>query len=61
MNDSLYTGLGFMREHRADDTGEMVAGDEEYRDPNKLLRTVIATIVVAVLILSFGTYFLVRV
>lgn len=28
MNDSLYTGLGFMREHRADDTGEMVAGDE---------------------------------
>ncbi len=40
---------------------KMVAGDEEYREPNKLLRTVIATIVVVVLILSVGTYFLIRV
>lgn len=40
---------------------KMVAGDEEYREPNKLLRTVIATIVLVVLILSVGTYFLVRV
>ncbi len=40
---------------------KMVAGDEEYQEPNKLLRTVIATIVLVVLILSVGTYFLVRV
>ena len=40
---------------------KMVAGDEEYREPNKLLRTVIATIVAVVLVLSMGTYFLVRV
>ena len=40
---------------------KMVAGDEEYREPNKLLRTVITTIVVVVLVLSIGTYFLVRV
>ena len=39
----------------------MVAGDEEYREPNKLLRTIIAAIVAIVLILSSGTYFLVRV
>lgn len=40
---------------------KMVAGDEEYREPNKLLRAVITLIVVVVLILSIGTYFLVRV
>lgn len=40
---------------------KMIAGDEEYREPNKLLRTIIASIVAAVLILSVGTYFLVRV
>ena len=40
---------------------KMIAGDEEYREPNKLLWTVIATIVLVVLILSVGTYFLVRV
>ena len=40
---------------------KMVAGDEEYREPNKLLRTVITSIVVIVLILSIGTYFLVKV
>ena len=40
---------------------KMVAGDEEYREPNKLLRTVITSIVVVVFLLSIGTYFLVRV
>ena len=40
---------------------KMVAGDEEYREPNKLLRTAIAAIVAVVLILSIGTYFLARV
>lgn len=40
---------------------KVVAGDEEYHEPNKLLRTVIAMIVLVVLILSVGTYFLLRV
>ena len=40
---------------------KMIAGDEEYREPNKLLRTIIASIVVIVIILSIGTYFLLRV
>lgn len=40
---------------------KMVAGDEEYREPNKLLRTVITTIVFVVIILSIGIYFLARV
>lgn len=40
---------------------KMIAGDEEYREPNKLLRAIIASIVVIVLILSIGTYFLIRV
>ena len=40
---------------------KMVAGDEEYREPNKLLWIVITSIVVVVLILSIGTYLLVRV
>ena len=39
---------------------KMVAGDEEYREPNRLLRTVIASVIAVVLILSIGTYFLVR-
>ena len=38
----------------------MAAGDEEYREPNRLLRTVIASVIAVVLILSIGTYFLVR-
>ncbi|WP_373093919.1 hypothetical protein [Collinsella aerofaciens] len=38
----------------------MVVGDEEYREPNKLLRTVVAAIVVTVLVLSIGTYLLAR-
>lgn len=39
---------------------KMVDGDEEYREPNKLLRTIIVSIVAAVLILLIGTYFLIR-
>ena len=38
----------------------MVAGDEEYREPNKLLRAAVAAIVVIVLFLSIGTYLLAR-
>ena len=39
---------------------KMVAGDEEYREPNKLLRAAIVAIVVVVLVLSIGTYLLAR-
>lgn len=38
----------------------MVAGDEEYREPNKLLRAAMVAIVVIVLALSIGTYLLAR-
>ena len=39
---------------------KMIAGDEEYREPNRLLRIVIAAIVIFVIIVSLGTYFLVK-
>lgn len=39
---------------------KMVAGDEEYREPNKLLRTIIASIIAIVIALSIGTYFLMK-
>ena len=38
----------------------MVAGDEEYRSPNKLLRAAVAAIVVIALALSVGAYLLAR-
>ena len=38
----------------------MVAGDEEYREPNKLLRAAVAAIVVIALALSVGAYLLAR-
>lgn len=38
----------------------MVAGDEEYREPNKLLRAAVAAIVIIVLVLSVGAYLLAR-
>ena len=39
---------------------KMVAGDEEYHEPNKLLQVILTCIVVSVLILSAGTYFLMK-
>lgn len=39
---------------------KMVAGDEEYKEPNKLVQTIIASVVVVVVILSIGTYFLLK-
>ena len=39
---------------------KMVAGDEEYREPNKLLRAAVAAIVVIALALSIGAYLLAR-
>ena len=34
----------------------MVAGDEEYQEPNRLGQTVLAGIVVTAVVLSVGTY-----
>ena len=39
---------------------KMVAGDEEYREPNRLAQTMIAAVVIAAVILSAGTYFLLK-
>lgn len=39
---------------------KMVAGEEEYREPNRFLRTVLSAMILVVLILSIGTYFLGR-
>lgn len=36
----------------------MTSGDEEYRPPNRLLQTVIAAVLLTVLLLCFGTYFI---
>ena len=35
---------------------KMVAGDEEYHEPNRLVQTVLAGIVVTAVVLSVGTY-----
>ena len=35
---------------------KMVAGDEEYQEPNRLVQTVLAGIVVTTVVLSVGTY-----
>lgn len=40
---------------------KMVADDEEYKEPNKLLQTIIATVVIVAVVLSIGTYFLLKV
>jgi len=38
----------------------MVAGDEEYKELNRLVQTIIASIVIATVILSIGTYFILK-
>ncbi len=38
---------------------KMIAGEEEYHEPNKLLWGVIGSIVIAVALLSLGTYFII--
>ncbi|QUC02895.1 hypothetical protein [Atopobium sp. oral taxon 416] len=35
---------------------KMIAGDEEYKEPNKLAQAIIAVIVIIVVILSVGVY-----
>lgn len=38
----------------------MIAGDEEYHEPNKLIWTIIGIIAAVAILLSFGTYFLMK-
>lgn len=35
---------------------KMVSGDEEYKEPNRLLQGILTAVVIAVLLLSLGTY-----
>ena len=39
---------------------KMISGDEEYKEPNKILRVVIAVIVVTAIIISIGAYLLLK-
>jgi hypothetical protein len=39
---------------------KMIAGDEEYREPNKLVQTIIAAIAIVAVVLSIGAYFLTK-
>jgi hypothetical protein len=39
---------------------KMIAGDEEYREPNKILWTILGMIAIAAILLSIGTYFLMK-
>jgi len=39
---------------------KMVAGDEEYREPNKLIWTIVGVIALAAILLFVGTYFSAR-
>lgn len=38
----------------------MVAGDEEYHEPNKIVWTIVGVIAAVAILLSVGTYFLTR-
>lgn len=40
---------------------KMIAGDEEYREPNRLLWGIICAVIAAVVVVSVGTYFMMRV
>lgn len=39
---------------------KMISGDEEYKEPNKILRIVIATIVIVAIVISIGSYLLLK-
>lgn len=39
---------------------KMISGDEEYREPNKLLWTILAAVILAALTASVGTYFMMK-
>ena len=38
----------------------MIAGDDEYKEPNKLAQAIIATVVIAAAVLSIGVYFFLK-
>ena len=40
---------------------KMIAGDEEYKEPNKFAQAIITSIIIVVVVLSVGTYLLQRV
>lgn len=40
---------------------KMIDGDEEYHEPNKLMWMILGVLVVAAILLSVGTFFIVRV
>lgn len=39
---------------------KMIAGDEEYREPNKILWAIVAVVALAAILLSVGTFFLMK-
>lgn len=39
---------------------KMIAGDEEYHEPNKLMWTIVGLLAVAAVVLSVGTYFVLK-
>lgn len=39
---------------------KMIAGDDEYREPNKFLWFVIGAVVIAAIILTLGTFFIIQ-
>ena len=40
---------------------KMIVGDEEYKAPNRLAQTILASVVIIAVILSIGTYFILKV
>lgn len=39
---------------------KMIAGDEEYKEPNKFLWSIIVAIIIVAIIVSMGTYLMIR-
>ena len=39
---------------------KMISGDDEYKEPNKILWSIVAVIVLAALVISIGSYLLLR-
>ena len=39
---------------------KMISGDDEYKEPNKILRSIIAIIVLSALVISVGSYLILK-
>lgn len=39
---------------------KMIAGDEEYKEPNKLVQAIVVAIVIVAVVLSIGAYFFLK-